>query len=114
MTDQKKFFIKHKILLLCIVLMTATFAVFCQTLSHDFVNFDDNLYVYENRHIQNGLKVDNIIWAFTSTHAGNWHPLTWISHMVDCQLYGLNPGWHHLTNLLLHMANTLLLFFVFR
>ncbi len=69
-------------------------------------------YVTDNRHVQDGLTVEGILWAFTTGHAGYWHPLTWISHMVDVQLFGLQPGWHHLTNLLFHLASTLLLFLV--
>ena len=70
------------------------------------------VYVFENHHIQNGITGNGIRWAFTTGHAANWHPLTWISHMLDVQFFGLNPQWHHLTNLLFHIANVLLLFFV--
>ncbi len=100
-------------LVICLLLIVATIAVFWQVYNHDFVNYDDNLYVTENRHVQAGLTWEGIIWAFTTTHASNWHPLTWLSHMLDCQLFGLNAGGHHLTNLLFHIANTLLLFLVF-
>ena len=79
---------------------------------HDFVNIDDKVYVYENRHVQNGLTLNSMTWAFTTTQAANWHPLTWLSHILDCQLYGLNPKGHHLTNVFLHLLNTLLLFFI--
>lgn len=78
----------------------------------EFVNFDDPLYVTENDQVQAGLTGKGLVWAFTSARASNWHPLTWLSHMLDCELYGLNPGGHHLTNLLLHLSNTLLLFLV--
>jgi hypothetical protein len=64
--------------------------------------------------VQDGLTTESITWAFTTIHAGNWHPLTWLSHMLDCQLYGLNPGWHHITNLIFHLTNTLLLFLFLR
>jgi len=100
--------------LVCLLLVMATLAVYWQVQHFDFVNFDDIDYVYENYHIQNGLTQESISWAFTTTHAANWHPLTWLSHMLDCKLFGLNPGRHHLTNLLFHIANTLLLFVVFR
>ena len=79
----------------------------------DFINYDDDVYVTENSHIQNGITMEGIRWAFTTSYAANWHPLTWISHMLDVQLFGLNPRWHHLTNLFFHIANTLLLFLVF-
>ena len=98
----------------CLFLVITTLAVYWQVQHFDFVNFDDDLYVFENQHVQEGLTLKNIVWAFTTTHASNWHPLTWLSHMLDYQLFGLNPGRHHRTNLLFHIANTLLLFYVFR
>jgi protein O-mannosyl-transferase len=93
-----------------VVLMVATLAVFWRGGSNDFVSFDDWDYVYQNVHVQSGLTPANIRWAFTESYAANWHPLTWLSHMADCQLYGLNPHGHHFTNILLHTANTALLF----
>jgi len=77
---------------------------------HNFINVDDPLYILENPHVTTGLTWSNIAWAFGAGYAGNWHPLTWISHMLDCQLFGLNPAGHHFTSALLHTANTLLLF----
>lgn len=79
----------------------------------DFVSFDDDAYITENDHIQTGLTMDAIQWAFTTSHAANWHPLTWVSHMADIEVFGLNPHWHHFINLLFHIVNTLLFFFVF-
>ena len=73
----------------CLVLAAITFAVFGQTLTHEFVDYDDDDYVYDNPMVARGLTLKGIVWAFTSTHAANWHPLTWLSHMLDCQLYGL-------------------------
>jgi len=93
-------------------LTVATLAVFWQVLDHDFVSYDDTKYVTENHYVQAGLTKEGLIWAFTTTRASNWHPLTWLSHMLDCQLYGLNPRGHHLTNVFFHLLNTLLLFFV--
>jgi tetratricopeptide (TPR) repeat protein len=90
-------------------LALATLAVYWQVSHHEFINFDDNLYVYNNSHVKAGLKGEGLLWAFTKAHAYNWHPLTWISHMLDCQLYGLRPGAHHFTNVLFHTANALLL-----
>ena len=95
-------------------LVLATIAVYWQVQNHDFVTLDDPFYVTENQHVKAGLTGETVIWAFTTTHAANWHPLTWISHMVDCMLFGLEPGNHHLTNLFFHVCNTLLLFIVLR
>jgi hypothetical protein len=96
---------KYRALWICLALALATLAVFWQVRNHDFVNYDDTDYVTKNYHVKTGLTRDGIIWAFTTGYAGNWHPLTWLSHMLDCQLFGTNPGWHHLTNLLLHTSN---------
>jgi tetratricopeptide (TPR) repeat protein len=79
-----------------------------------FVDFDDPLYVTENPHVNGGITLESFVWAFTATHVSNWHPLTWLSHMLDCQLFRLNPLWHHLTSLLFHVTNTLLLFWVLK
>jgi protein O-mannosyl-transferase len=100
------------ILLVCLGLVAVTWAVFGQTLTHDFVNFDDHVYVYENPLVVKGLSTEGIISAFTHAHARNWHPLTTLSHMLDCQLYRLNAGGHHLTNVILHTIAVLLLFLV--
>src|SRR5450631_2534972 len=93
-----------------IFLLGIVWTVFGQTLLHEFVTYDDSDYVYENPRITNGLTLDGIQWAFTHVHANNWHPLTTISHMLDCQLYGLQPGGHHFTNVVLHAAATIFLF----
>ncbi|HKV42299.1 MAG TPA: tetratricopeptide repeat protein [Blastocatellia bacterium] len=77
-----------------------------------FVNYDDTLYVTSNTHVQGGLDWSSISWAFRTTSASNWHPLTWLSHLLDYQLYGLNPSGHHVTSLLIHLVNVLLLFWV--
>jgi tetratricopeptide (TPR) repeat protein len=95
-------------------LTLATLAVFWQVHDFEFTSYDDDEYVNKNTHILSGLTVENILWVFTSEHGGNWHPLTGLSHMLDCQLFGLDAGWHHLVNLLFHIANTLLLFTVLR
>ena len=98
--------------LICLILVLTAVTVFWQVRNHEFINLDDSKYVTENRHVQNGLTLNSMIWAFTTTQVANWHPLTWLSHMLDCQLYGLNPKGHHLTNVFLHLLNTLLLFFI--
>ena len=94
--------------------MAITLIVYWRVQNYDFVNFDDGDYVTGNRHVQGGITNANVIWALTTFHAGNWHPLTWLSHMLDYQLFGLKAGMHHLINLLIHMANSILLFFVFK
>ena len=109
--DKKRLNVRYDLLVM-LVLVLATAVVYLQVKDYDFVNFDDNEYITENRHVQTGLTSGNITWAFTTFHVSNWHPLTWISHMLDCQLFGLKPGLHHLVNLFFHMANTLLLFII--
>jgi hypothetical protein len=96
--------------LMSLLLAVVTCAVYWQVGSHQFVNYDDGRYILENPHVRTGLTGENVIWAFTSTYASNWHPLTWLSHMLDVQLFGLNPGPHHLVNVLIHAVNTILLF----
>jgi hypothetical protein len=98
----------------CLFLVVAVVVVFGQTLRHEFVNYDDDVYVSDNPQVTQGLTLRGIGWAFTYSQIGHWHPLTWLSHMLDCQLYGLNPGGHHLTNVLVHAANAVLLFLVLR
>lgn len=90
----------------------AAFAAHIFSVQNDFVYFDDDTYVYENRHVKNGLTIETIRWAFTTGHAANYHPITWLSHMADVSLWGLDPMGHHLTNVLLHAASSCLLFFV--
>lgn len=89
-----------------------TFLPFTRALTCNFVGFDDNTYVYNNSVVTKGLTIHGIGWALFHFQAGNWHPLTWISHMLDCQVYGLNPAGHHLTSVLLHMATVVLQFLV--
>ena len=101
-------------LLLCLSLVIVTLAVYWQVRNHGFVSFDDGIYVYNNLKVKAGLTYNSIAWAFSFTDIAYWHPLTWLSHMLDCQLYGLNPGMHHTTNLILHILNSLLLFLVFK
>ena len=96
--------------LIALLLAFATLLVYLPVVHCDFVNFDDQVYVTENPHVQAGLTLSGIRWAFTSFHAANWHPLTWISHMLDCELFGLNPAAHHFVNVLFHAVNAALLF----
>ncbi len=111
---KKRSFSRFASFYVCLALIAITWLVFGQTLGHDFVDFDDHAYVYENPTITRGLSVDGVIGAFTHAHARNWHPLTTISHMLDCQVYGLKAGGHHFTNVLLHTFAVVLLFFVLR
>ena len=98
--------------LIALLLALLTIALYWPTTGHDFINFDDPNYVTSYPHVLGGLTWGSAGWAFTTMFFGLWHPLTWISHMLDCQCFGLRPGGHHLTGLLLHAANTLLLFVV--
>jgi hypothetical protein len=82
-----------------------TWVIYAQTLGHGFVNYDDNIYVYDNPTITGGLTAEAVQLAFTQSHARNWHPLTTLSHMLDCQIFGVEPRGHHFTNVLLHSAS---------
>ena len=93
-----------------LILLLLTLAAFWQVRDCDFITYDDGDYVTHNPHVWSGFNRDSIIWAFTAIVSSNWHPLTLLSHMADCQIYGMNPAGHHFINLLLHIANTLLLF----
>ena len=105
---------KYSFFSICLVLTIVTAAVFWQVHKFDFVYYDDPEYVSENPHLQGGFTRENIKWAFTESYAANWHPLTWLSHMLDHKLFGTNSSGHHLTSLILHIANTLLLFMVLK
>ena len=94
------------------LLVVLTVALYYPVRTHPFVNYDDNVYVTENDHVKDGLSWDTVTWAFRTYEAGNWHPLTWLSHALDFELYDLSPAGHHATNLLLHAANAVLLFWV--
>lgn len=96
--------------LVALLLFLATLALYLPAARHDFIWYDDDRYVLDNRVVQHGLTSPDIQWAFTTFYAANWHPLTWLSHMTDCQLFGLNPGPQHLVNALIHAANTALVF----
>jgi tetratricopeptide (TPR) repeat protein len=106
-------FRKYKVLIICIVLSLSVVVPYWQVQDHEFILYDDNLYVTENRHVQQGLTRESLFWALTATNAGFWHPLTWVSLMLDDQVYGWNAGGYHWTNVLLHLANTILIFLVF-
>jgi protein O-mannosyl-transferase len=101
-------------LAICGLLLLAVALVFGQTLNHEFVNFDDETYIPENQHLAGGFSTQAVVWAFTATDCSNWHPLTWLSYMLDHQLYGLKPWGYHLTNILLHAATAIALLLVLR
>ena len=95
-------------------LVVSTLAVYWPVGSHEFVGYDDDGYVTENPRVKRGLTIDNFLWAFQSTRKSNWHPLTWMSHMLDVRLFGMNAGAHHMTSVFFHILNSILLFAVFR
>jgi protein O-mannosyl-transferase len=101
-------------LVLSLILFAGTVVLYVPTLNSAFVNYDDPGYVTGNAHVLHGLSWSNVRWAFTATVEANWHPLTWISHMADAQLFGTNARFHHLVSVLLHGINVLLLFFILR
>src|SRR6266850_4159239 len=103
--------------LFVIFFLTAiTVAIYWQVSHHDFINYDDPDYVTENPMVQGGLTWEGLVWAFGNVHGERtyWHPLTWLSHMLDCQWFGLNPGAHHLGNVVFHTANAVLLFLLLK
>ena len=116
MVSRRSHYLEHGsaylVLAVCGLLLLAVGLVFGQTVHYEFVNFDDNVYVYENPHVSRALGLQGIAWVFTHEHGSNWHPLTGLSHLLDCQVYRLNAGGHHLTNVLLHAATAVLLFLV--
>jgi len=99
---------------IAVLLIIAVASVFWQVVEYDFIRFDEEQYVTKNRMVQTGLTWAGVRWAFTATEAGFWQPLVWLSHMLDCEIYGLNPAGHHLTSLLIHLLNVLLLFLVMK
>ena len=103
---------KYRLLLVCLALAAAIVIAYWHVFSNDFIDFDDPLYVTNNTAVQSGLTWQSIKWAFTTNQAYNWHPLTWLSHIIDCSLFGLKPTGHHATSVLFHIVNTILLFLV--
>ena len=101
---------KRDIWLISVTLVVLTLVAYEPIRHNDFVNYDDDKYVTKNPNVTGGITWPGIKWAFTKTYASNWHPLTWLSHMADCEIYGLNPVGHHITNVVIHIINSLLLF----
>ncbi len=105
--------LRQKPVLLGALLVLATLLLYGRVAHHEFlVYFDDDFYVTKNIHVSTGLHLGNVVWAFTSFYQANWHPFTWLSHMTDCQLFGLSSGFHHFVNVILHAVNVLLLFWL--
>jgi hypothetical protein len=104
----------HLALVLCLALAAATLGVYWEVQDHDFVSYDDQEYLVGNPHVNSGLTLEGLIWAFTTPHANNWHPLTWLSHMLDSDLYGLNPKGHHWSSVIIHIVNAILWFLLFK
>src|ERR1051325_2930016 len=99
----------------CLLLIVVTLRVYCPVTGHEFVDYDDGDYVFANPHVQAGLTWNGVLWALGTGHASNWHPLTWMSHMLDMSVFGKNnAGGHHLTSVLFHCANSALVFLLLR
>ena len=111
-TAKKPLFAINRKFLVCLILVIVILAVYWNLSRYEFINYDDNIYVSENQQIQSGLTKENLVWSFNLQENKKfyWHPLTWISHMLDVELYGMDPARHHLTNVIFHVFNTLLLF----
>src|SRR5215470_12008368 len=104
----------RRTVLLCLVLLLGTLATFWPVRHFDFIEYDDPDYVVDNQTIRQGLTWYGVQWALVDSHSCNYHPVTWVSHMLDCQCFGLNAGGHHLMNALIHSANATLLFLALR
>jgi hypothetical protein len=110
----KRAYNKLYVFLIYLFLAVSIFIAYEPVRHNDFVGLDDPAYVTDNPHVKGGITREAIVWAFTTPYSGNWHSLTWLSHMLDCQLFGLNASGHHLMSLFFHVANTLLLFLVLK
>ncbi|HRS97456.1 MAG TPA: hypothetical protein P5040_04665, partial [Smithella sp.] len=104
--------IKQRELIIALALIVLMLVVYWQVRQFDFITLDDEPYVTANRHVQSGISVDGLLWAFSATDAEFWHPLTWLSLMLNSQWFGLKAGGYHLTNVMLHMASALMLFWL--
>ena len=102
----------YKNVFIVVLLITLIISIYWQVTDHDFINFDDVAYVTDNDLVKQGITAQGIVEAFTTIQACNWHPLTWISHMLDWEIFGMNPGMHHLVNVIFHTLSALLLFLI--
>src|SRR6267378_5520231 len=100
--------------LICLFLVLGILLLYFRVVSFPFVNFDDSVFVFGNEHVAAGLTWEGIRWAFTTAYYDFWHPLVWLSHMFDCECFGLQAGFHHLTNVFIHAVNTVLVFLLLR
>ena len=114
LTDRMSASPEKRVVIFCLVLVAATLAAYNPIVHNQFIDFDDSAYILKNPQVQHGLTWETVKWSFTTFHAGYWHPLTWLSHAFDCQVFHLNPAGHHYTNVLLHAANAILLFLLLR
>jgi len=105
---------KGRTWLLALILLLVTLALYWPVRHYEFIEFDDPSYVFENQIVRQGLTGQGLAWSLVDAHEANWHPVTWISHMLDCQIFGLRAGAHHLVNVLFHGANAVLLFLVWQ
>ena len=112
--SNESFFRQNSEFVVITVLSILILLIYAQTVGFNFINFDDNLYVYENPFVTSGLSWTNIKWAFTQFHSANWHPLTWISHQLDVTIFGSRAGGHHATNVVFHLINSIVAFVVFQ
>ena len=103
-----------RVVIFCLLLVAATLAFYNPIIHNQFIDFDDSPYILKNSQVQSGLTWNTVKWSLTTFREGNWHPLTWLSHALDCQIFRLNPAGHHYTNLLLHAINAVLLFLLLR
>ena len=113
MVDKFIIYQKHSIFVV-LMLIILILGVYWSVQNYEFINFDDYIYVTENSHTQSGLTLDGFRWAFGTKYFGLWNPLVWLSFMLDYQLFGFNAGGYHWTNVIIHIFNTILLFFLFR
>jgi len=113
-TEMIEAIVKYRLVFISALLALSVLALYWPVLGYEFIEYDDDIYVTDNPQVKAGLNYRSIRWAFTTGRGGNWHPLTWLSHMLDCSLFALWAGGHHLTNLLFHLANTVLLFLVLK
>ena len=112
--SDRVFHLPRKHFIIEVLLVAATVSIYWPVGNFGFFQFDDPIYITENPNARGGFTLKAVLWAFTTYHASNWHPLTWLSHMGYVAMYGLNPGAHHLTNIIFHSLNTFLLFIAFR
>lgn len=111
---ESSFYEINKNLIVALGLTILTLAIYAQVVSFDFINIDDDPYIIDNPYVSRGVNLTNFKWALTAFHSSNWHPLTWISHQIDSNMFGLSAGGHHAVNVAFHIANSILLFFLIK